>query len=134
MVNPKPYKVPARWYLEDHERPWTMNKERTWHWSQRAKVTKETRERFFWLAKMENIPKLDRIKVDAVPLINDRSKPIADIGACYPAVKAGIDGLVDAGVIPDDNSKHLTQISFYAPVDSKHNGLRLVITDMGSEN
>ena len=79
MVNPDPYKVPARWYLEDHQRPWTMNKERTWHWSQRAKVTKETRERFYWLAKMEKVPALDRIIVDAIPLINDRVNPIDEI-------------------------------------------------------
>ena len=96
--------------------------------SKRASKTKETRERFFWLAKANNVPKLSRISVDVVPLLANRSS-VADVGACYPAAKAAIDGLVDAGVIEDDNDKHITKISFHAAVKSDHNGLRLVITD-----
>jgi crossover junction endodeoxyribonuclease RusA len=131
MVEAQKFVVPARWYLEDHERPWTMNKERTWHWSKRAKVTKETRERFFWLAKEEGIPKLIKAQIDVVPLTKNSGGPTADVGACYPAAKAAIDGLVDAGVIEDDNDRYITKICFYAAVNSKHNGLRIVITDRG---
>lgn len=42
--------------------------------------------------------------------------PIADTGACFPAVKAAIDGLVDAGVLPGDTGLHLSSITFLAPV------------------
>jgi len=46
-----------------------------------------------------------RVRIDA-----DIHRPIAsrsDAGNWYPTVKAVIDGLVDAGLIPDDNDDHL---------------------------
>jgi hypothetical protein len=39
-----------------------------------------------------------------------------DVGACYPAAKAAIDGLVDAGVIPDDGPQYVTRLTFDPPV------------------
>jgi hypothetical protein len=42
--------------------------------------------------------------------------PVADTGACYPAVKAAIDGLVDAGVLPGDTGTHVPSITFLAPI------------------
>ena len=129
----KKFKVPARWYLEDNVRPWTLNSERRWHWSKRASVVKGTRERFFWLAKEANIPKLEVINIDVVPLITNRSA-VADVAAHYPSAKAAIDGLVDAGVISDDDDRHIAKISFWASVDWKHDGLRIVVTDASKKN
>ena len=81
------------WTLEDTERPWTANAERGWHHYKRAQVVRDARERWAWLATAERIPRLQRISVEATPLrINARSMP--DVAACYPAVKAAIDGLV----------------------------------------
>jgi crossover junction endodeoxyribonuclease RusA len=116
------------WTLEDAERPWTANAERRWHHHERARVVREARERWAWLALAERIPPLKRISVVATPLRpNNRSMP--DVAACYPAVKAAIDGLVDAGVIPDDNPHHVTCVTFRAPVVADRDGLRLVIVE-----
>ena len=74
------------------------------------------------------MPVLSQISVLVIPLaINKKSRP--DCGACYPTVKAAIDGIVDAGVIADDNPDHLLSITFY-PVDiAGRNGLRLIVKE-----
>lgn len=119
-------KIPRRWSLEDHVRPWTMNSERTWHWTKRAKRTKDTRERFGWLALEAKVPKLNYVSIDIVPLTKT-TKSVADVAACYPAAKAAIDGLVDAGIIPDDSGQYIKSITFWSPQILNYEGLRLVI-------
>ena len=42
-----------------------------------------------------------------------------DVAACVPAVKAAIDGLVDAGVLIDDAPQHLKAIVFAQPQKGK---------------
>ena len=123
-------KVPARWHLEDDERPWTMNSERSWHWSKRAMRTKSTREKFFYLAKIEKVPQLEYVQIDVIPLYKGGGVK-ADTGSHFPSAKAAIDGIVDAGVIPDDSGKYIQKLVFWSPIDSAHDGLRLVITDKG---
>ncbi len=115
------------WTIEDSVRPWTTNAERTWHYQKRAKIVKDARERWFFLTKEARIPKINKIRVAVIPLSRDRRwKP--DVAACYPAVKAAIDGIVDAGVIPDDNPDHLESITFYAVNVCGRDGMRLIIT------
>ena len=105
VVIPRSKPLPRQWYLVDDQRPWTTNSERTWHFQKRAARVRETRERFFWLAKEAKIPQLPKIDVAAVPLVKNR-RSMQDVGACFPTVKAAIDGLVDAGVIPDDDARN----------------------------
>tara|TARA_Y100000401_G_C8222395_1_gene173982 strand:- start:220 stop:609 length:390 start_codon:yes stop_codon:yes gene_type:complete len=114
------------WTIEDNERPWTLNAERRWHYHKRARIVKETRERFAWLALEAKIPKQKKIRVTAVPLLKQRNS-IPDVAACFPAVKAAIDGIVDAGTIPDDDPSHLVSICFHAPEFGEKNGLRVTI-------
>ena len=118
----------ARWTLEDTERPWPAHAARGWPPYTRAAVGREARERWAWLAKAERIPRLQRISVEATPLrVNARSMP--DVAACYPAVKAAIDGLVDAGVVPDDGPFNVIKITFRAPEVARRDGLRLLIVE-----
>lgn len=56
-----------------------------------------------------------------------RGGPLPDIGACYPSVKAAIDGLVDAEVIPDDTGAHLVRLTFKPPVRSERDALTLEV-------
>ena len=128
MAKAEVFKVKARWYLQDDQRPWTMNSERSWHWSERADRTRNTRERFFYLAKQHRVPKLEYVSIDIVPLTK-ATKPKADPAACYPAAKAAIDGLVDAKVIPDDNGEHIKRITFWSPIQAEKEALRVVIQD-----
>lgn len=41
--------------------------------------------------------------------------PVADTGACVGAVKAAIDGLVDARVLTGDTGDIVRSITFHAP-------------------
>mgnify|MGYP003124433084 FL=1 len=120
------------WIIEDNERPWTANAERRWHYHKRARIVKETRERFAWFALEAKIPKQDCITISATPLLA-RKVSIPDVASCYPAVKAGIDGLVDAGIIPDDDPCHVRRISFHAPEFGDKDGLRIVVASFKEE-
>lgn len=116
------------WVIVDRNRPWTTNTERTWHYHKRAQTVRATRERWAWLALAERIPRLERIEVIAAPLAKDRRwRP--DVAACYPAVKAAIDGLVDARVILDDDDSRLASIKFLPVEVVGYDGLRLTIKE-----
>ena len=114
------------WVLEDYERPWTSNTERRWHYHKRASVVREARERWAWIALSEQVPMLNRVRITATPLQKTRRWE-ADVAACYPAVKAAIDGLVDVGVLADDTPTQVAQITFKAPQIADTDGLRLTI-------
>jgi hypothetical protein len=103
------------WTIEYEVRPWSLNKERTLHHMARAKLVKEWREAFRDAAIAENIPPLEMIEVIAQPyVLNARYRQ--DTGNCFPALKAAVDGLIDAGVIIDDNSTVVVKITFLAPI------------------
>ena len=122
--------VPRRWILEDNEKPWTINAERTWHYQKRAKFVKGARTRFGVLALAEHIPHLDQVTIEAVPIAKDR-RGIQDVAACLPAVKAGIDSLVDTGVLTDDTPEYVLSLKFWPTQVLGYNGLRLIITEAG---
>lgn len=73
------------------------------HWRTRAKVTKAIRG-----AAMEaafGLPELQRAHVTAV--LHPHDKRRRDPANWYPAVKAAVDGIVDAGVLEDDDATRL---------------------------
>lgn len=113
------------WVLAYFSRPWTLNSERTWHHYKRAKFVKEWREAFCALARLEGVPAVNAIEVIATPYLSGRGRT-QDVGACFPAVKAAVDGLVDAGVIPEDNPTYVKMLAFRAP-EKGENALRLEI-------
>jgi hypothetical protein len=95
-------------------RPWTMNRERRGdqHWSQTRLRTAEWRKAF-WALGIQQRRRFERASITVEVFMR---APVADTGACYPAVKAAIDGLVDAGVLPGDTGQHLPSITFLAPI------------------
>lgn len=106
------------WELTYPKRPWTTNRERNWHFHARAKVVKEWRDAFKDLSYAAGIPPLLSMRIEATP--HAPTRRTMDIGNCYPAVKAAIDGIVDAGVIPDDSLPWLTGLEFFP--DEYHKG------------
>lgn len=69
---------------------------------------------------------MGHITVEATPVLGDRKRQ--DVAACFPAVKAAIDGVTDAGVIIDDTPDYLLTLTFHAPRYEKGvNGLELTI-------
>lgn len=116
--------VPGYWTLEHLDRPWSLNDERAQHWSVRRARTEEWRGVFHLLALEAKIPRLVSVSLSVQPYLKGRQQ---DTGNCYPAVKAAIDGLVDAGVIPDDTPEYVSAITFLAPEKASENRLVLGI-------
>jgi crossover junction endodeoxyribonuclease RusA len=100
----------VRWVITHPARPWVMNTERTKHWTWRHENTDEWREAFGWLARSRRIPPLAWAKftVQASFRLGVLPDPVAE----YPAYKAAVDGLVDAGVLPDDNGTYVHAVTF----------------------
>jgi len=103
--------------LEFNQRPWTTNSERAGNRWERAKQTKEWRQAFELLAKSGKIPPMSWISVTVEP--HQKGGRLQDVGACNPAVKAAIDGIVDAGILPDDSPQYVRSIIFLGPKKGK---------------
>lgn len=119
---------PRKWQMQYDARPWTVNAERTWHHMQRARKVREWREFFFYLAVQGRIPHLDGATFSATPLVANR-RNLPDVGACYGAVKAAIDGIVQAGVLTDDSPAYVGAIHLYAPVVADRDALVVLIEE-----
>lgn len=118
----------ATWRLRFDERPFTTNTERRWHHHQRAVVVRRWRSAFALLATEARIPTLDAIEVTVTPYLANR-RGLQDVAGCFPAAKAAIDGLVDAGCLVDDGPDRVTALIFKTPVIGEGDALKLVITE-----
>ena len=98
--------------------PVTTNAERASNRFVRADFTKNWRTLGFVAAR--NLPKAQWLSVIVEPF--QEKGRLQDVGACNPSVKAVIDGIVDAKVIPDDSADYVKEIRFLPPQRSK-NGL-----------
>jgi crossover junction endodeoxyribonuclease RusA len=96
--------------LSYQRKPITTNAERAGNRWGRAEATKEWRHTFAWLARKERIPRMRWINVTVQPF--QKRGRLQDTAACNPSAKAAIDGLVDAGVVPDDSGEYVRQITF----------------------
>jgi Holliday junction resolvase RusA-like endonuclease len=54
-----------------------------------------------------------------------------DTANIYPSVKSVIDGVVDAGVIPDDNDKYVLSVEMARGENVPRGQLELIITEVG---
>ena len=103
------------WTFEFPARPWTTNFERGKNRWERARLTKEWRTGFAWLASEQRVPRLEWCVITAQPWLGNR-RGLQDTGACHPAVKAAVDGLVDAGLLLDDTPDIVRTITYLAPM------------------
>lgn len=101
------------WQLTFDERPTPQNAYRRLHHHQRAAYDRRWRNTFAWLARQAHLPALDMVSITVAQACH--RPPLPDVGACFATAKAAIDGLVDAGVIPDDNPAHVKFLGFAAP-------------------
>jgi crossover junction endodeoxyribonuclease RusA len=105
-------------------KPLTTNAERAGNRWGRAEHVKEWRETFAWLARKHKVPPMRWINIIAQP--SQKRGRLQDTAACNPSVKAAIDGLVDAGVIPDDSGTYVREITFL-PCQRGDDALTLII-------
>lgn len=114
------------WVLEFGKKPLNTNAERRGNRFQRADHVKEWRAAFYWLCKQQQIPRMAWLDVTAQPF-QSRGR-LADTAACNPSVKAAIDGIVDAGVVPDDTGDFVRRITF---LPTQRGADKLIVTIEG---
>lgn len=91
----------------------SINSERKGHWGTRAQIVRAWRECAWAEALSQGIPRFSTVEID----VQITQKGIlADIGNHLPTVKAIIDGLVDAKVMPDDNPTYLRALRIHPNV------------------
>lgn len=123
----------ARSYSVTYEaRPWTMNKDasgRTNRWDRGLRVA-EWRGVFHLRALEAKIPKLDAVNVTITQELKNRQHMPDTCFGCAPAAKAALDGLVDAGILADDDPDHVRRISYDPPTVTGRDALTLTLTEV----
>ncbi len=77
------------------------------HWATRALLTRQWREAAHWAAKAAKLPKgLERVHIVAT-VHPGKGGRLRDAHNVYPTGKAAVDGLVDYGLLADDDDAHL---------------------------
>lgn len=79
------------------------------HWARKSRLTKEIRTTAFMLARNGRIPAMGCCQVQLVWTVTDRRRRDSD--NTYPTFKAMCDGLVDAGVVPDDTPEFMVKLA-----------------------
>ncbi|MBG0830545.1 hypothetical protein HS041_22545 [Planomonospora sp. ID67723] len=105
-----------------------MNANQRLHHRVRAKFTKLLREAGRDAAIEAGVPALTRAHIYGYLHPSDRRR--RDPGNLYPSFKAVIDGFVDAGVLPDDDDKHLVGPDMRLSDVVKGGQLRLLVIEL----
>lgn len=110
--------VPREWFFSANDRL---------HWAQRAQRTRWIRQ----AAKLAARGTRQHRQAHVTAYVAYPRANRADPGNAYPTLKAAIDGLVDAGVLPDDDSEHLPAVTIRRDPPTGRAGVyrvRLVLT------
>lgn len=113
---------------DDSGRALTSNKARTMDRYTYSRVISATRQRWQILALAAHAPRLTVCTITVQPLHRNGSAR-SDVCAESPTVKAAIDGLVDARVLPDDNPTHLLSVTFLPALVCGVDGLELTVSE-----
>jgi crossover junction endodeoxyribonuclease RusA len=88
------------------------------NWQSRAEAVKTWRNAGYVATRTARLPRLDRVRValHAVPPTARRRDP----SNLMPTQKAVLDGMVAAGLVPDDSEKYVQELVpvLHAPTDS----------------
>ena len=118
-------------HVLDVARPddWISANERT-HWAVKAGKTKVWRARF--AVEARDLPRMNRVHILA-EIRNAGHSRRRDASNLAPTVKAAVDGIVDAGAIPDDSDQYVIGTEFRnGEPASGLARLRLTITDLST--
>lgn len=77
------------------------------HWADRQRLTREVRTTVAWLVRSARVPTSSHVTVTLYWAPGDKRKRDADNP--FPTLKAGCDGIVDAGVVKDDHPALMTK-------------------------
>lgn len=87
------------------------------HHQAKGRVVREWRRAGFVAARAAGVPRLSRVAVACWGRYPTRVLP--DVDAPSPALKAVLDGVVDAGVIPDDRPPFVQSVTYYEPIHER---------------
>lgn len=83
-----------------------LNANQRKHWSVKGRTSRAIRDAAHMLALADHVPAMGRAYIVAEYRPPDRRR--RDVHNLFPSAKAAVDGLVDAGVLPDDSDEYLT--------------------------
>jgi hypothetical protein len=107
-----------------------MSRERSINRYERAELVKDIREaaKFHTMAAMRTLPFAPfTVPVTVEFLPYQATGVLADTANHLPPCKAVLDGMVDAGLLVDDNPKYVISQCFYPPVKSKLVGIAVLV-------
>ena len=124
----------ARLSINVHQRNWLGSNDRR-HWAATAGLTKSVRSMAAMAARGNRITPIDG-PVSITALIGYPTARRADPHNAAPTVKAAIDGVVDAKVLPEDHSGIVRSVTFERDPQKSlpyHNRLTLIITKIAED-
>lgn len=91
-----------------------LNAERTWHHQRRARMVRAIRAEVAAMAA--DLHRFDgQVTITARFRWHDARR--RDTSNLLPTIKAAVDGLVDAGVLPDDSDRYVRAVTIAGDVD-----------------
>lgn len=120
---------PRTWRLELPAGAPLINANDNLHFRKKAELVKALRNTAWALARQAKLPALQTAHIYYV-IHPDTKGRRRDPGNWSPSAKAAVDGLVDAGVLPDDNHTHLLGPDPRIGTPIKGSQLILWITDL----
>ena len=88
-----------------YERP-PLTANQRMHWGQKMTLTRKVRK--VAAAETAHIPALTKCRVQLVWLVTDNRR--RDVDNVVPTLKAMCDGIVDAGIVPDDTPEYMEKL------------------------
>lgn len=92
--------------------PWLTTNQRL-HWAAKATRTKAWRAAAYWRARAADLTPIAG-PVDVTASIHKPTRRPYDLDGHAPTVKACLDGIRDAGVITDDDTRHVPSLTLIA--------------------
>lgn len=97
------------------------------HWATRSRLTREIRALTALRARQQGIPTLEGARIELHWVPRDRRR--RDTDNPYPTLKAAIDGICDAEIVPDDDAQHVTSAVVIDLPDSRDPHLYLLLEE-----
>jgi len=123
--------VTRSWLLVIPMRPTLTNAVHNMHYRKASADRKKWRAMGHHLAELAHVPPCSSIEVTCWGVYPGGRLPDPD--ACAPSLKGVLDGIVDAGVIPDDAGEWVKAITYLPAVKEKgvDAALHVLIEDCG---
>jgi len=109
--------------------PMSSNDQRRAHWQKVRAIKKQVGDAVAWLARQQGIKDVGPAAVEFIWFAPDKRRRDSD--SLGPFVKAALDGLVQAGVFPDDHNGWVVKTSMsVVSTDTRNPRIEIHIQEM----